>query len=290
MADFDLDKFLADVELEEGEKDTARKIFARTKNQGMVLRQSEFDRKMNAGKADLQKLQADVEAKQAVYDKLVNENLNYKGTVDSAFEKYKKSAELDLQKATSKAIKAAELAGITLDDIDDEILPAAKNRKQDVDVAELRKGLVSNDDLNRLATGQVNLLLALDEIKDTHEELMGKKMSTPQKNELLTEFAKDVGRNGNNWTLMQTADRLFEFSDKRQDLSKAQLKKLETEAEQRGYQKAMQERSDAGLPAPRRAADMPIFFKKSENQPEKASSRNRVAAAMEAVNKSRMAS
>jgi hypothetical protein len=84
-------------------------------------------------------------------------------------------------------------------------------------------------------------------------------MTRKQKEELLAEFGKDLTKNPQG-TLMQTADRLYEFSNKRDELDKGKLKKLIEDAEARGRQKAIQEAGDSGLPVPRRTGTGSILF------------------------------
>lgn len=299
MADFDLDKFLTEVEVEDdAEREVLKKVYARTKNQGMVLRQSEFDKKLNTAKQEAAATLQALTDKQATLDQLITDNIGYKGKVDASVEAYTAKTEKELGTLRAKAVKAAELAGYTLDDIEaDELLtpPPKKAKGADIDLSELDKKYVTSAALERLATGQVNLIMELDEVKDTYQELYDKKLTLTQRNELLSEYGKDVAlasRQGQTPPrLTATADRLFEFGGKRTASDEARLKKLVDDAEARGRQKAIQEMGESGLPTPRRAGEniSPLLRDKTR-KPTDPPIRNRgQAMALEALQKLRTA-
>lgn len=262
MADFDLDKFLTEVEVEDdAEREVLKKVYGRAKNQGMVLRQSEFDKKLNTAKQEAAATLQALTDKQATLDQLITENINYKGKVDASVEAYTAKTEKEVATLRAKAVKAAHEAGYELDDIEaDELLtPPKKAKGSDIDLSALDSKYLSQDAANRLATGLTTFGLEMDDIKDTYEELNGKKITRAQKEELMQEYGKDVALANKTGQpaprLTVTADRLFEFSGKRTASDEARLKKLVDDAEARGRQKAIQEMGESGLPTPRRAGE-----------------------------------
>lgn len=287
--DFDLDKLIGEMELtDDTEKETARKILSREKNQGFVLRQSDYDKKMNAAKAEATTAAQALAEKQEVYDRLVNENLGYKGKTDEVVQAYKDKMEKELTALRGKAVKAAELAGMSLDDIEDDTPAPRAKATPELDLSELDKKFVSLDAINRLATGQVNLILDLEEIRDVHEELIGKKLTRKDREMLLAEYNKDIATAQRNKTqipvLMETANRLYEYSDKRSELEKGKLEKIVADAEAKGREKAIAEMSERGLPAPRRAGTGSPLFNKTRKVGEKVESGRGIALAMKALN------
>lgn len=290
--DFDLDKFLGEVEVEAGEEETLRKFFSRDKNKGFVLRQSEFDKKMNAAKAEAQTTAQALADKQATLDDLVTRNIGYKDSAETAVAEFKAKTEKEIKVLKAKAVRAAELAGLELDEIEVDD-PAPKARKAaELDLSELDKKYVTGDDLNRIATGLVNLTNELEEIKDVHEELFDKKMTRAQRETLLDEHNKAITAAQRDKKpipmLMQTADRLYEYSGKKTELEKGKLTKLVADAEARGRQNAIKEMGDSGLPTPRRAGTGSVLFADKTRKVGDAPVRDRgVKLALEALEKTR---
>lgn len=291
--DFDLDKFLGEVEVEAGEEETLRKFFSRDKNKGFVLRQSDYDKKMNTAKAEAATAAQALADKQEVYDRLVTENIAYKGNADKAVSELKEKMESELATLRGKAVLAAELAGLSLDDIEDGTPIPTKVKAKEFNIAELDGKFVKPEDLNRLATGHINLTLDLGDVQDVHEELIGKKMNRKDKETLLAEYSKDIAAANKVGAatpqLMQTADRLYEFSAKRGETETARIKKIETDAEARGREKAIAEMSERGLPAPRRAGTGSPIFNHTRKEGEKPVAGRGVALAMKALNEKQAA-
>ncbi len=291
--DFNLDEFLAEREFEnDDEKEAARKIFSREKNQRAVLTQKAFDRKMDAAKTDLAEKQATLAEKQATLDGLVTDNISYKGKADQAVEEYKAKTEKEVAKLKLQVAKAAELAGLDPDDVEVD-LPAPK-RKPEIDLSELDKKFVNLDAINKLATGHINLTLDLDDIKDVHEDLIGKKMSRKEKENLLAEYNKDIAAalkiGAATPPLMATADRLHGYTEKRSELDKGKLAKLVADAEEKGRQRAIKEMGDSGLPTPRRAGTGSVLFADKTRKPTDPPVRDRgIKLALEALEKQRAA-
>lgn len=269
--DFDLDGFLADLDL--GDKgDVLKEVLSNEKNkkklQESVLRQSDYDKRMNESKAAVQKQLDEVAAKQASLDALITQNIAYKGKADEAVAK----AQEEVEKAQAKLAKAASKAGYDLDDEFDDDLLTPRKAAPAIDVEKLKKELgldsvVSPAMLDRLATGHINLTLELDEIKDTYQDLHGKRLSRAQKEELLQAYNEDVSAHLRKHPQSQpppleaTAVRLFNFDEKRAEMSAADRKKLEADIRADERRKIEQERMDEGLPAPRRTTgpNAPIF-------------------------------
>lgn len=290
--EFNLDEFLAEREFEDdAEKAVVTKFFSKEKNQRAVLAQKAFDRKMDAAKAEAQTAAQALADKQAVLDDLVTRNIGYKDTAETAVSEFKAKTEREIKSLKLKAVKAAELAGLELDEIEvDEPTPKAK-KAAELDLSELDKKYVTGDALNRLATGHVNLTLDLDDIKDVHEDLIGKKMTRKEKETLLAEYNKDIAtsqRAGNPQAppLMDTADRLHGYSEKREEIQKGKLAKIVADAEAKGYQKRITEEGDQGLPAPRRTGTGSILFNEKTRKVGDAPVRDRgVKLALEAIRK-----
>lgn len=289
--EFNLDEFLAEREFEDDvEKAVVTKFFSKEKNQRAVLAQKAFDRKMDAAKAEAQSAVQALADKQAVLDDLVTRNIGYKGDAEKALEEFKTKTEKEIRVLKGKAVKAAELAGLELDEIEVDD-PAPKARKAaELDLSELDKKYVTGEDLNRIATGLVNLTNELEEIKDVHEELFGKKMTRTQRETLLDEHNKAITVAQRDKKpipmLMQTADRLHEYSEKRSETEKGKLAKLVADAEAKGYQKRITEEGDQGLPAPRRTGIGSVLFNEKTRKAGDAPVRDRgVKLALEAIRK-----
>lgn len=289
--EFNLDEFLKDFDL--GDKgEVIKEVLSTEQNQkklqGAVLRQSEFDKKMDASKAELQVKLDELGTKQKSLDELITKNIAYKGDVDKVVEKAVRERDAALAKAT----KAAKEAGYeSLDEVDDDGY-TPKVKEPVINVEELTKQLgtkfVTPDSLDRLATGHINLILEIDEVGDTYQELHGKRLSRTQKAELIKEFGKDF-KDDQTVKIMDTADRLFKFGESRAKSEEERVKKLLEDARADERRKVAQEMSDQGLPAPRRTGTVaPIAFK-SLKDGEKPSDDRRVRLALEAVNKQREA-
>ncbi len=291
MADeFDLDEFLKDFDL--GDKaDAVKQVLSTDANkkklQGAVLRQSEFDKKMNAAKHDLSIKLGELETKQKSLDDLITKNIAYKGEADKAVQAEIAKAQKEVNQLRGKAVKAAELAGYSLDEIDaEEIAP----RKPEIDLEALKKEIakdsVSPAMLDRLATGHINLSLDLDDVKDTYQELYGKHITRAQKEELLVEFGKDLNKD-QTAKIITTADRLFKFGEKREEGDKARVAKLLEDARADERAKITKEMSDQGLPAPRRTGPISPIAIRTRKEGEKPTEGRGIALALEHLNKQR---
>lgn len=253
MSDLNLDEFLTKdlglpADLLGAVKEAIGDAGAQKLKEG-VLRQSDYDRKMNAMKTDLQKqqeeLQADIEAKQA---EIVAEKQRL-GQWKTDAEKRLADARLKQLQAEQRALKASELYGIDLDSIE---VPELKELAKKAEAADppdpkAAKKAIGEEDIYKLIEGGLDIQAEIEDIADEWRELNpGKRF--PRKEFL--ETARKNARKG--VTLRQTAEQLYEFSTTR---STQAQKKFEQEAEARLRQefeeKLTQELSKRGIEAPR---------------------------------------
>lgn len=299
--EFDLDAFLGDLGLGDAADVKAKLADEKvlTKLKESVLRQSDYDKKMNAAKAEVQAQKAELETKQASLNELINRNTNYKGEVAE----WKKQLEADKQKEidqlTAKLAKVAKDAGYDDDELDEIVPKTAAKKEPAVNIEELTKELskkfVPSETLERYATGLLNLNSDLDEVKEAYEDLNdGKKMSRTQKDVLIKEYNKDIAAffkdNPNASSpppMMQTASRLHDFEAKREARAKVDREKLEAEIRADERRKMEAERMNDDLPGPRRTGIQSPLWNKTRKEGEKPTEGRGVRLAMEELAKVR---
>jgi chromosome segregation ATPase len=300
--EFDLDAFLGDLGL--GDDADVKARFADekvlTKLKESVLRQSDYDKKMNAAKAEVKAQQDELSQKQSSLNKLIELNTGYKGEAEKAVAKAIADKQKEVDAANAKLLKLAKEAGYEEDELEEIIPKTVKTKEKPVDEDELLKslkgkGVVTADVLDRLATGHINLTLELDEVKETYEDLNnGKKMTRAQKDELLKAYNKDIAtffKDNPNASqpppMMQTATRLLDFETKLEARAKTDREKLEAEIRADERRKMEAERMNDDLPGPRRTGIQSPLWNKTRKEGEKPTEGRGVRLAMEELAKIR---
>jgi hypothetical protein len=254
-ADFNLDSFLTDLGLPADKLGAVKDAFGDDKVQQKlkesVLRQSDYDKKFNAMKADLAKqqedLQAEAEEKQAA---IVAEK--------AALGKWKTDAEKQLAgerikrlQAEERLLKGAELYGVDLDSIPvSEMKELAKKAEADEDDDEPKKGrkkaVVEADVFKAVEAGFAVQAEIASIVEDWKELNPGKKF--PHK-EFLTAATKNAAKG---ITVNQTAEQMFEFTTTRDTRRMADIEaKAEAKWKAKYEADLTQELSKRGIEAPR---------------------------------------
>ena len=232
------------------------------------MRQSDYDRLMNEGKAELQKAQSELET--------ANQRLNAEmaewAQVQSGSKQATDKMRADLEAAQNRVLllqqrvtRIATDAGLdvskALEGIDQP--PPKKPDTPQVDLTGLAKLDDVNQQFGRLANMALELPAILDDLRDEHHDLFGKRLNTQ---DIVKEIQARAGTRGNTKTLDPRAiwEELHKVPERRAEVEKKKFDDAIKSAEQRGREAALSEQLIPGSQTvPGRHA--PVFGEKGRD-------------------------
>lgn len=215
-----------------------------------TMRQSEFDRVMNEGKAEIAKSQRELAE---ANDKLNRELAEWAtvqaqgGTATKAMQDALDKAQADVLKLTQKLTRVATDAGLDPQKILTEVQVTTEPPK--APPAPDLTGYAKSDDVSRsigqLAEMSLTLPAELQQLAYEHQQLFGTALDTRT---IVAEIKARAGTRGNTKPLDPRAiwEEAHKVADKRTEVEKARVDRLIADAEERGRQKGMSETTVPG--------------------------------------------
>jgi hypothetical protein len=253
-----------------------------------VLRQSDYDRKFNKMKSDLQKEQEDLHAEIEEQQKDLLDEKKKLGTYKTKLEREKAEEHIRAMTADLKIKKASELYAIDVNAIEvpeaDELAKQLKASEKPAE--EVKSKNITIDDVTKAVDYSLNVQTTLAEIEENYKELFpGKKF--PRK-ELLEQAKKNAAHRDPDKRkfLPETAEEMFEFTKVRAKAERESIEKAAEEKWKKKYEEDLtQALSKEGIRKADDAGPRSTFWKNKADKQETRTREDRVSAVIGARNK-----
>lgn len=232
---------------------------------GNQLRQSDYSSKMNAAQKDLEKRAQDIATKESEVQTLQQRLIEWKRDADAlTTNKSRKIEELEtkLTKMTTRlgSLKEAyQIAEEDLADLTDVSPPAAVVTRGGGGAPPDTPSYLTREDFNREAASLLRefpkLSAEIDDIRDDHKELFGKRLPREKAFELLQRSMDSNGK----LSARAAWEQEFKVGDRRTEIAEAERKEWERKIREDERTKVLSEAPPTSGPAGHRGEGSPVF-------------------------------